>query len=283
MVRKALIPIAGRATRLAPLSEVVPKAMFPLVDGTGQIASVLHVILQEAVSAGVEQVGIVWSPWQAEIVEKYISIVANGDFGRVPASIEFITQESPRGFGDAVLRGCSFVGAEPFMLFLGDHVYIEKDGEPSCGSQTAAAFGSVDAAAVIGVQEISTGDLRRVGVVKGVEIGGGVYRCTDFIEKPDPGIAGRRLVTEGLPDGAFLAHGGIYVFSPEIFDCLRQISAAGQKGGAEIELSDAQALLMNKNPNRYLLYKFAGRAYDVGTPAGYAEAVSAFRERGRVV
>jgi len=283
MVRKALITIAGRATRLAPLSEVVPKAMFALVDAGGRVAPVLHAILREAASAGMEQVGVIWSPWQAGMVSKYIDIAAGGDSWGLPANVEYITQESPSGFGDAVLRGCDFVGDEPFMLLLGDHIYIEKDGEPSCGSQTVAAFGSADAAAVIGVQEVLTRDISKVGVVRGVETGGGIYRCTDFIEKPDPDTAARRLVTPGLPEGAFLAHAGIYVFSPEIFDCLRQISSSGSKSGPEVELSDAQGLLMCKDPNRYLLYRLAGQAYDIGTAGGYAEAVSVFRQKGRIL
>ena len=44
MIRKALIPIAGKATRLMPVTSAVPKAMLPLVDSADQIRSVLHLI-----------------------------------------------------------------------------------------------------------------------------------------------------------------------------------------------------------------------------------------------
>lgn len=64
MIRKALIPIAGKATRLMPVTSAVPKAMLPLVNAGDQIRSVLHLICKEAICAGVEHIGLVVSPWQ---------------------------------------------------------------------------------------------------------------------------------------------------------------------------------------------------------------------------
>jgi UTP--glucose-1-phosphate uridylyltransferase len=116
-------------------------------------------------------------------------------------------------------------------------------------------------------------------VASGVEVHKGIYRCTDFIEKPDLLTARQKLVTEGLPRGTFLAHCGIYIFSPEIFDYLAAVSTTAQKSGKEVELAAAQSLLFKKHPEEYFLYKIAGRAYDIGTPAGYAEAQAAFRSK----
>ncbi len=39
LIRKAVIPVAGRGMRLMPITSVVPKAMFPLVDGRNDIRS----------------------------------------------------------------------------------------------------------------------------------------------------------------------------------------------------------------------------------------------------
>lgn len=61
MVRKALIPIAGKATRLMPVASVVPKGMFPLVNAANQIKSVLHVICEQVISAGESTLGL-WFP-----------------------------------------------------------------------------------------------------------------------------------------------------------------------------------------------------------------------------
>ncbi|MFQ5770399.1 MAG: sugar phosphate nucleotidyltransferase, partial [bacterium] len=198
MIRKALIPIAGKAIRLMPVTSVVPKAMFPLVDRHGCIRSVLHIILKEATSAGIEHVGVVISPWQWEMLQQYFDAVSEGGSGELLAHTEYITQSSPKGFGDAVLKGADFVGDEPFMLMLGDHVYVEDRNKPRCVGQIAKAFNSIGGVAMIGVQPVSADELHKVGVVAGIPIQQDIYLCTDFVEKPDLLTARQRLVTAGL-------------------------------------------------------------------------------------
>lgn len=211
------------------------------------------------------------------MISRYFAAVDESGLDNFSAQIEYITQPEPDGFGDAVLRGLGFIGDEPFMLLLGDHVHIENHGQPPCAVQVARAFDSVDAAAMIGMQTVPVDELSRVGVATGTRIRQDTYRCTYFVEKPDPATAREQLVTEGLPEDSFLAHCGIYVFSPEIFDCLSQVKRTAQKAGKEVELADAQTILLKKHPEKYLLYKIAGRAYDIGTPSGYADAQAAFR------
>ena len=63
-ISKALIPIAGLGTRMRPLSQVVPKAMLPLVDGAGRVRPIVHYICAEAHAAGAEQIVLVISPGQ---------------------------------------------------------------------------------------------------------------------------------------------------------------------------------------------------------------------------
>lgn len=277
MIRKAIIPVAGRGVRLMPVSSVVPKAMFPLVDKHNKIRPVLHVICEQAASAGVESVGIIVSPWHTKMIQEYFKTVQQGNAGRLPDSIEYIVQPSPKGFGDAVMQAAEFVGAESFMLLLGDHVYIQDPSASPCPVQVAQAFDSTGGVAMIGTQLVSTQELSKVGVASGVEIDKNIYRCSDFIEKPDPARAQERLVTQGLPSGTFLAHCGIYVFTPEIFTCLEQLSRMTEISDKELELAEAQSILLSGYPNDYFLYRIAGRAYDTGTPEGYVASQMAFR------
>jgi len=277
MIRKALVPIAGKATRMMPVSSVLPKAMFPLVQRGNTIRCILHFILEQIVSAGIEDIGIVVSNGQTDMLDQYFKSVRQGGFGRLPAHIEYITQPSPDGFGNAVLRAAAFVGDDPFILHLGDHVYIQERGKPSYTAQVARAFDSSQAVAMIGVQQVSSRELSKVGVASGAKIKADVYLCTNFAEKPDLQTARQSLITNGLPEGVFLAHCGIYAFTPDIFDCLSQVNEAAQRVGKEVELAEAQALLLEKYPKRYFLCEIAGRAYDIGTPQGYAEAQIAFQ------
>ena len=283
MIRKALIPVAGRATRLMPVSSVVPKAMFPLVDECNKIRSVLHVICRQAASAGIESIGIVVSPWQTAMVREYFKAVQQSNPDGLPGHIEYLVQPRPKGFGDAVMQAAEFVGDEPFMLLLGDHIYVEDCNKPSCPAQVAKAFESVSGVAMVGMQLVSTEELSRVGVAAGSEINKDIYRCSDFVEKPDPVTAQQRLITQGLPEGTFLAHCGIYIFTPEIFACLQRLGNMIKTPDKEIELAEAQNMLLKKYPNKYYLCKIAGRAYDIGTPEGYAVSQTAFRNKGLTV
>lgn len=279
MIRKALIPVAGKGIRQIPVSSVVPKAMFPLVDRRDEIRSVLHVICQQAASAGIESIGIVVSPWQTGMIQQYFKAVRQSNPSSLSVDIEYIVQTSPKGFGNAVMQTIDFVGDDPFMLLLGDHIYVEDRNEPPCPAQVIEAFESVSGVAMIGMQPVPMHELCKVGVARGLEIHKNIYRCADFIEKPDPATAQQRLVTEGLSEGTFLAHCGIYVFTPEIFGCLQQVSNTINTPNEEVELANAQGVLLKKYPEKYFLYKIAGRAYDLGTPAGYADAQAAFRSK----
>ena len=124
-------------------------------------------------------------------------------------------------------------------------------------------------------QRVGEDQLSLVGVAAGEPLGDGIYRCTAFVEKPDSATAARELRTPGLPEGEYLAHCGSFVFAPEIFACLSEL-ASSTKPGAELELADAQSLLLGRTGGDYLLCESPVRVYDVGTPEGYAEAFQAF-------
>ena len=116
-----------------------------------------------------------------------------------------------------------------------------------------------------------------MGAARGRPIADDLYVCEELKEKPDPAWAARNLASEGLPDGRYLAHGGIYLFTAEIFDCLRQLARAYRPAGEELQLTDAEAMLLRRRPGGLLLRRLSGRCLDAGTPAGYADAQAAIR------
>jgi len=289
MIAKALIPIAGTGSRLAPITSAVPKAMLPLPAGPEAMLPVLHWICAEAAAAGANEVLLIASPWQQALVAAYLDSAGKSGGPPLPERIEIAIQETPAGFGDAVARGRDFVGGEDFMLLLGDHVYIPAGpARAACAAQVAMAHENVRGAATIGVQAVGADELSRVGVPAGEPVGDRLYRCTRFVEKPDPAAAARRLVTPGLPAGQFLAHCGIYIFTSEIFDCLAALAgnpptcrrqAGAARRGAELQLADAQGVLLDRHGRDYYLYRIHGRAYDTGTVGNYVKAVAAFAEK----
>ncbi len=278
IIDKAVIPIAGLGTRLQPMTLAIPKAMFPLVDPAGRCRPVIHWILSEVASAGVTQTVIVVSPGQ-EMVAEYVEAARRAENCDLPQRVEFVLQDQPKGFGAGVARAGPFVGDDPFVLMLGDYVFISPPGR-SCVSQVVGDFNRLGAAAVVAVQAVGAEALVRCGVGRGEPVDDGLYRCVDFVEKPTVAQARDRLVTPGLPEGKYLAHAGVYALSAEIFDCLDEVSAEAADTSKEVELAAAQSKLLARRPDGYFLRLSPGDALDTGTPECYAEAFKAFRDRG---
>ena len=58
-VRKAVIPAAGFGTRLFPASKATKKELFPIIDRDGIAKPVILLLVEEALSAGIEEVVII--------------------------------------------------------------------------------------------------------------------------------------------------------------------------------------------------------------------------------
>jgi UTP--glucose-1-phosphate uridylyltransferase len=266
---------------MGPLCRAVPKALLPLPgDGDAPPVCVLHRILADARDAGARQAVLVVRPDHRPLLQAYLDAARDHPASPpLPDKIDMVPQETPAGFGDAVLLARDRVADRDMLLMLGDHVY-SCDEAPTPARQVVEAFTRADRpAAMIGVQDVDADELPRVGTVRGEPLeasaprgGKGVYRCTAFVEKPSPREARTTLRTPGLPADRYLAHGGIYVFTPEIFECLAFLVEHPLPGRDELELADAQTLLLERQPDRYLLCHFAGRALDTGNPAGYRSA-----------
>lgn len=275
MLKRAIIPIAGKGTHLMPLTSVVPKALFPLVDGRKSVKAVLHVLLEEVRDAGIDNVCIIISPGQKEIVRRYLATARDSCGALLPSEISFIEQQEPRGFGDAVLQAKGFVGEGPFVLLLGDHIRISSSGQPSCILQVVEAFRKAGPKAMVGVHDVDEAVIHTMGVAAGSLVEERVFRCMEFVEKPNQEVARRRLRTKGLPEGQYLAHCGIYVFDAEIFSYLEVERLQVQAGGREVELAAAQLRLLQIHPESYHLCHIDGKAYDIGNPEGYLRAFTA--------
>ena len=272
----AVVPIAGMGTRMRPMSYAVPKALLPLADPQGRLRCVLHWILAEAAGAGISQAVVVHSPGQRECLEAYFNGIGADGQADLPERIEWVPQPAARGFGDAVAHARPAVGHQPFLLMLGDHVYLPPAGGPGCVADLLAGWARLEApSALVGVQVVGRQMLPAVGVCQGRPLGDRLYRCEAIIEKPTAAGA-EPFQTPGLPAGRYLAHGGLYVFSPAIFEQIDKLPAAGQRG-QEVQLTAAQRGLLDEDPRPYCLRTLSGEVFDTGCPDGYAEAFTRFR------
>src|SRR4029077_12542447 len=192
-VRKAVITAAGRGTRQYPASTAVQKEMFPLVDRDGLTKPVIQIIGEEAIDAGIEEICIVTQPGEEGQYREYFkrldddmvkafrgkdwAIMESEKLGAFGERLHFAEQLTPEGFGHAVYQAKKFVGDEPFLLLLGDHVYI-SDIKDRCARQLIKIHEQYTPAAAPAVRPTLNRQLHLWGPTRGepVEPAKGIYR-----------------------------------------------------------------------------------------------------------
>jgi UTP--glucose-1-phosphate uridylyltransferase len=286
-VKKAVITAAGRGTRQYPATSVVQKEMLPLVDRDGLTKPVIQIICEELVEAGIEQICVIVSPGDEDIFKRYFrgigvenlpafqgkewALKASKTLDDLQKSLTFVTQHSPEGYGHAVYQAKEFVGADSFVLMLGDHIYISGVTD-NCTKQLIDAYHLSGAEAMTGVKSTPENLLHLFGAMRGSKLndGGRVYRVETIKEKPTPEFARENLVTPGLMPGHYLCHFGMHVFSPLIFDALEKQIVDNLREKGEIQLTSAQEM-MRRHLSRYYCFDIQGERYDTGIPMGLME------------
>jgi UTP--glucose-1-phosphate uridylyltransferase len=295
-VRKAVITAAGRGTRQYPASTAVQKEMFPMVDRDGLTKPVIQIIGEEAIDSGIEEICIITQPGEegqyrdyfkrldSEMVKAFRgkdwAILESEKLGAFGERLHFAEQKSPEGFGHAVYQAKEFVGDEPFLLLLGDHIYV-SDIKDRCARQLIKIFEQYMLDAVTGVQPTVERLLHLFGVLKGspFDIARGIFKAELIIEKPSVEVAREQLASPGLPAGNYLAHFGMHVFSPRIFDSLDYLIKNDIREKKEIQLTAAQEHL-RQNSDKYWAVVTQGQRYDTGIPYGLMETQLALALNG---
>jgi UTP--glucose-1-phosphate uridylyltransferase len=209
------------------------------------------------------------------------AILESEKLGAFGERLHFAEQHSPEGFGHAVYQAKKFVGDDPFLLLLGDHVYI-SDIKDRCGRQLIKVYEQYMCDAVTGVQPTVERLLHLFGTIRGepVDPGKGIYRAELIIEKPSIETAREKLATPGLPAGNYLAHFGMHVFSPRIFDSLEYLIKNDLREKNEIQLTAAQEHLRQNAAGKYWVVVTQGQRYDTGIPYGLMETQLALALNG---
>lgn len=260
-LRKAVITAAGKNQRTLPLQSVV--------DRDGATKTALAIIIEEALSAGIEQIGVVIHPGD----EAAFTTAAGGHAPR----LKFIEQVQPLGYGHAVWCAREFVGEEPFLLLVGDHLYVSTN-TAGCAQQLVDVAAQADCA-VSAVQPTHESKLPFYGAIGGKRVPShnGLHEISDVLEKPTPTEAEQKLVIPGLRAGHYLCFFGMHVLTPTVFKLLGELVAENQGRGG-VHLSAALARLARQE--RYLAYEAHGRRYDLGAKYGLLTAQLALALEG---
>lgn len=197
---KAVVLCAGEGSRLRPLTFSKPKHMLP-VAGKPILGHVLETLSQ----AGLNDVGLVVGH-HPEAVQRYV-----GEGEQWGLTATYITQPQPLGLAHAVGQAREFVGADPFIVYLGDNLL--EDGI----AEFVANFAAGTSQASLLLKEVA--DPRRYGVA--------------VLDDHQHVV---RLVEKPLAPPSNLAIIGVYAFTSAIFDAIASIEPSAR---GELEITDA--------------------------------------------
>ena len=265
-ITKAVIPVAGKGTRFLPATKEIPKEMLPLLD-----RPMIHYVVEEAVSAGLEEIVLVSAAGKSVIedyfdrnleLEEFLQKRGKGEalkrvrrIGEM-ADVIAVRQREPLGLGHAIACAEKILGKEDFAVLLPDEVIL---GEVPVTGQLIRAYRDHGCGSVVGVMEVERDDTDKYGIVEGepLETGSPILKLSRMVEKPSPREAPSNLATPGR-----------YVLTKDIFPILKNVSP-GQ--GGEIQLTDGINLLASQMP--VYACQFDGERYDTGNIPGCLNAL----------
>jgi len=251
-IKKAIITAASQAQRTLPLQT--------LVDRDGVTKTALRILIEEVLAAGIEEICVVTCPGD----QPAYASAAGGQGGR----LRFVEQSAARGYGHAVFCAREFAGEAPFLLLVGDHLYVS--GGKKRAAQQLVEIAGAENCAVSAVQATHESKLPYYGAVGGRLVAGrkGLYEISEVIEKPTPTEAEQRLTVPGLRAGHYLCFFGMHVLTPAVMSLLGE--EAAQAADRSLHLSTALAQLAQRE--RYLAGELEGRRYDIGVRYGLLTA-----------
>lgn len=246
-IKKAVIPAAGKGTRLLPLTKAVPKELIPL--GT---KPVLEHIVEEVIASGITEVLFV-------ISEEKTAIRSHFGDGSDGVSFDYVFQAEQKGLAHAIYCGKDFAGDDPFAVVLGDSV-IDTDQPVLPFRRVLDTYADTGAAGVIVVQKTPLDEVSRYGIVKPKSGIAPSFEIDALVEKPTP---------EQAPSEYAIA--GRYAFDPIIFDYIDK-TPRGAVG--EYQITDSVALMLEDKREVWCVALEENEIRrDIGTFPSYFEAL----------
>ena len=261
-ITRAIITAAGQGQRNLPLQT--------LIDRDGQQKSILNVIIDEVVRAGIKDICLIIHPDD----EDAFRAVA-GDYAR---QLTFAYQQEPRGYGHALWCARDFARGEPFLHCVGDHLYVSRS-ETGC-AQRVVEIAESESCAVSAVQATREGLLPNFGTVSGKRVHGrnDLYAIENVIEKPTPTEAEQRLIVPGLRAGYYLCFFGIHVLTPLVMEILHHEI----QGNPDVRLPTISGALHEvARKEKYLALEMDDYRYNVGVRYGLLNAQIALALSGK--
>ncbi len=269
---KAVIPAAGLGTRLLPATKSQPKEMLPV----GRKPTIQYVV-EELEAAGVNQILIITGQKKRAIEDHFDRdpelirfLEEKGDQELIDslkheeAGVQlFYTRQSEQlGTAHAIGLAENFADDEPFVVCLGDSI-IKSEEPGSFLKRLIKTHEARNAVVTIAFQEVKPEDVVKYGIAAPdpEHSEDSEFRLSGLIEKPPVDKAPSNLAISAR-----------YVFSPEIFDAIRETPLRGR----EYQITDSIRLLMNSHEVWGLKLGPGEQRFDVGGFESYFKAFLTF-------
>ncbi len=259
-ITKAVVPAAGRGTRLMPATRSQPKEMLPV----GRKPTIQHVV-EELAACGLSEVLLISGQGKRAIEDHLDRDIARNEEVHEPwMDLHFYhaRQTQPRGLADAIAIAEPFAGGQPFVVALGDSILVSHSPQPLV-KQMIEVHTKRRPAATIAVEEVPWELVNRYGIVAPKGKPDRVFSIAGFVEKPSPSKAPSNLAAAGR-----------YVLDPIVFDAIRRTKPGI---GGELWLTDALRLLLDEGHEIICVKLRKGeRRLDIGNFLSYYQAFIEF-------
>ena len=277
-MKTAVITTGGLGTRIATITKSCPKTMLPIYtkseyDNDYLLKPIIEIIFENLYDYGFRKFCIIVSSNYKSVIKNhlthdlsFIKLLSKRNhyhdkrFGKTlsrlskkieKCEVHWINQDTPMGFGHALLSAKKFVKNDAFLLHAGDAYFpdytflpkltnlFQKNPDVACG----LLLESKKLLEGYGIAEVSKKNSENI--VIGVE------------EKPKK----PKSTIVILP---------MYVFKSYIFDDLHE---TGNVYNKELQVTDAIGVLINKN-EKVVALKMKQKWFDIGTPQRYFNALN---------
>lgn len=241
-IKKAILPIAGKGSRIAPISNFIPKEMLPILS-----RPLIHYAIAEGIEAGIEEFILVTRPAKHAIAD-YI----DATFGDSGCTFTYINQVHQNGLGGAILCAKHLVNTEDvFAVILPDDMILNK----SCLNKMIENYHGGNMTAV---NIVSHDDAKKYGIFDFARQNGQCITAKGIIEKPQHVNSNENYAVVGR-----------YILRSSIMNELLH-TAPGV--GGEVQISDAITNMVARGVKLYG-YEFAGKKIDCGNQQGWLQAI----------
>jgi UTP--glucose-1-phosphate uridylyltransferase len=265
VVKTAIIPVAGRGTRMMPLTLHQPKGMITLVD-----RPLFHHVIDEMISSGIEKIILVLGPGQ-DVFKNYIDHLKkihvktneyNPKYDKIiwdDIKFCFVYQNKPLGDGDAILKAKKFIKkGEPFVVAFSDDIFFSRKNPLNDMKKEFQKRKTP----ILLLERIPKEMITKAGIAKpGAEKFRNACSVLDLVEKPQIDEAPSDLMVVGR-----------YILTYEIFDYIRKFYPFN---GKEIKIAYALGLYLKNHSPIWGVY-LNQLHFDCGSKEGLIEAQAHF-------